>query len=129
MARRTNVVASEGPAPSGTYSPAVRVGEWVFVSGQGPTDTSTGLVRGETIEDQTVAVVRNIEAVLAAAGGDLRDIVKVSVFLKDLAMFEAFDRAYRAVMPNPPPARTTVGADVGAILLEVDVIAHLAPSQ
>ncbi len=129
MAGTTHVFATGGPPPSGAYSPAVRVGEWIFVSGQGPADSVTGLVRGETIKDQTEAVVRNIEAVLAAAGGGLSDIVKVNVFLKDLGMFGAFDLAYRALMPDTLPARTTVGADVGDILLEVDVVAHISPSK
>lgn len=123
--KRDHIAAPNGPAPSGAYTPVVRIGDWIFISGQGPGDPATGHMPGPSIEEQTVATVRNIEALLEAAGGGLTDIVKVGVFLKDLDQFPAFDRAYRSVMPEPPPARTTVGADVGDILIEADAIAYL----
>ena len=127
MLKREAIHSSDAPTATGGYSPAIRLGDWVFVSGQGPIDPATGTLIGSTIEDQTVAALRNVEAILRSSGGDLTDVVKVTAFLKDLGHFVRYDQAYRQVMPNPLPARTTVGADVGEILIEVDAIAFLAP--
>jgi len=123
--QREAIHSNHAPAASGGYSPAIRLGEWIFVSGQGPIDPATGTVSGSTIEEQTIAALRNVEAILQSAGGDLQDVVKVTAFLKDLGQFARYDETYREVMPNPLPARTTVGADVGEILIEVDAIAFL----
>jgi 2-iminobutanoate/2-iminopropanoate deaminase len=124
--QREAIHSTDAPAASGGYSPAIRLGNWVFVSGQGPIDSVTGSVVGTTIEEQTVATLRNVEAILRSSGGDLTDVVKVTAFLKDLGEFARYDDAYRELMPDPLPARTTVGADVGDILIEVDAIAFLS---
>ncbi len=111
-----------GSAPSGSYSPAiVAEGRFVHVSGQGP--LRDGEVVDGDIEAQVRLTLENIAAVLADAGLDMGDVVRCGVFLQDLADFEAMDRVYREYFPEPLPARTTVGANLLGILVEIDCIA------
>jgi len=108
---------------TGSYSPAIRAGELVFVSGQGPLDPATGDVVGDTIAEQTEQTMRNLADVLQTAGLSLNDCVKVNVYLADLADYDAFDAAYRAWFRDPLPARTTVGAALPKGVVEIDVTA------
>ncbi len=117
------IQTSDAPAAAGAYSQGIRVGDLVFVAGQGPADPATGEVRGSTIAEQTRATLRNVEAILRAAGAHLSDVVKATVHLADLDDFAGFDAAYRDVMPAPFPVRTTVGSQLANILVEIDVIA------
>jgi 2-iminobutanoate/2-iminopropanoate deaminase len=112
-----------GAAPGGSYSQGMRVGDLIFVAGQGPFDPETGEIVGTSIETQTEQTLCNIEAVLAEAGADLGDLVKVTAFLADLSLFGAYDSAYASRIPEPRPVRTTVGAALGGELIEIDAIA------
>jgi 2-iminobutanoate/2-iminopropanoate deaminase len=110
----------------GPYSPGILAsGTFVFVAGQ------VGLERGSdriasSVAAQTVQALRNIEAILREAGGSLRDLVKVNVFLADLGDFAVMNDAYARVVPSPPPTRTTVECVLPAgILVEIDGIACL----
>lgn len=117
------VVESNVPRPAGAYSHAVVAGGLLFTAGMGP-HRPTGERVGDTPAEQTVQVLRNLEAVLAARGRTLADVVKVTVHLADLERdFAAFDSAYRQVMPAPYPVRTTVGSTLPGILVEIDVVA------
>lgn len=110
--------------PAGAYSPAViATGPVVFVSGQGP--LRDGIVHGEGIEEQTRLTLENLAAVLAGSGASLTDIVKCGVYLANLDDFDAMDAVYAEVMPDPLPARTTVGAALRGILVEIDATAVL----
>jgi 2-iminobutanoate/2-iminopropanoate deaminase len=120
---REAVFAAAGPAPAGAYSPAIVVGDLVFVSGQAPTDPATGLLIPGTIEERTRQTLGNLELVLHAAGAGLADVVKMTIHLEDFELFDGFDRAYREVLPEPFPARTTVQSGLGGIQIEVDAIA------
>jgi 2-iminobutanoate/2-iminopropanoate deaminase len=114
------------PRGTGAYSQAVRAGDFVFVSGQGPLDAATLEVVGTTIEQQTEQTLRNLEAVTIAAGGGLGDIVKVSAFLASIADFPAFNATYERIFAaEPRPARTTTGAELRDILVEIDAILYL----
>ena len=96
------------PAPVGPYSAAVKVGSWVFCSGQIPINPNTGeLARGD-VREQTAQVLDNLEAVLRGAGLSLDDVVKTTVFLVDLADFEAMNAVYAERFKKPFPARATV---------------------
>lgn len=112
------------PAPSGAYSQGIRVGNWVFVAGQGPRNPQTG-AQGETIEEQTEQTIKNVAAILEAAGASLADVVKSTVHLSDLALFERYNVVYQRMLPDPKPVRTTVGSQLNNILVEIDVIAYV----
>jgi 2-iminobutanoate/2-iminopropanoate deaminase len=113
------------PAPAGAYSPAVRAGAFVFVSGQVPRDPVSGTMVGDHIESQTAQVMANATRVLEAAGATLSDIVSVTVYLANDDDWGRFNAAYKELMPTPYPTRTTVGADLRGFLIEMSVVAYL----
>ncbi|RJQ31920.1 MAG: RidA family protein [Actinobacteria bacterium] len=105
---KTIIYTENAPQPIGPYSQAVKVGELVFVSGQIPLDPETGeLVKG-TVSEQTHIVFKNIEAILNAADSSLDKVVKISVFLKDLADFEEVNQVFELYFKSEHPARETV---------------------
>ena len=114
------------PRGTGAYSQAIRAGDFLFISGQGPLDPETLEVRGTTIEEQTELTLRNLEAIAAAAGGTLADVVKVSAFLSSIDLFPEFNATYERVFASEPrPARTTTGAELRDILVEIDAVVYL----
>lgn len=118
---------SAGP-PLGAYSQGIRAGDFIFVSGCGPIDATTGQVRGDTVEQQTHVVLDNITAILEAGGATLADIVKATVHLADETEFPSFNEVYSQRMPEPRPVRTTVGSglrQVPGMLVEIDVTAYV----
>ena len=129
MAEKHVVRTDSAPAPfqGAPYSQAIRVGELVFVSGQLPVDPANGkLVEGD-ITAQTERVLRNVGAILEAAGSSLANLVKTSVFLVDLNDFAAMNEAYAKFAGEAPPARSTfqVAALPAGARLEIEVVAHL----
>jgi 2-iminobutanoate/2-iminopropanoate deaminase len=124
MAKR----AVGGSTPGGAYSPGiVAEGRFVYVSGQGP--TRDGVIVGETTGEQTKVVLDNLAAVLAAAGAGLADVVRCGVFLADIADFAEMNAVYAEVFPQPLPARTTVGASLTGMKVEIDCVAVLPADQ
>ncbi len=121
----TEIVAEGTPRGTGAYSQAVRAGDFVFISGQGPLDPSTLEVVGGTIEEQTEATVRNLQTIARAAGGSLRDVVKVSAFLSSIDLFPGFNSTYERFFEEPRPAHTTTGAELRNILVEIDAVLYL----
>jgi 2-iminobutanoate/2-iminopropanoate deaminase len=124
---KTIIHSPEAPKPIGPYSQAVRTaGGLLFTSGQIPMDPSTGVVVGGDIQNQTHRVFANLEAVLAAGGATFEDVVKVTVFLRDMAQFPAVNAVYAEYFDGPAvPARSTVEVarlpkDVG---IEIEMIA------
>ena len=93
------------PPPKGHYSPAVRAGDFIFVSGQGPYDSQGQFSPGD-IQHETKATLKNVQHILKGCGSGLEDVVKTSVFLADISEFAAFDKAYGeafgATKPAPP---------------------------
>ncbi len=129
MAEKHVVRTDSAPAPfqGAPYSQAIQVGELVFVSGQLPVDPANGkLVEGD-ITAQTERVLRNVGAILEAAGSSLANLVKTSVFLVDLNDFAAMNEAYAKFAGEAPPARSTfqVAALPAGARLEIEVVAHL----
>jgi 2-iminobutanoate/2-iminopropanoate deaminase len=119
--------SSKAPGPMGAYSPAVKAGAVIFVSGQGPEDAVTHAAKGNNIEEQTRFALDNLLAQLEAAGAERDDVVKVNVYLKDLNDFERFNQVYAGYFPDPKPARTTVGCDlINGIMIELDAVALLS---
>ncbi len=122
---KQQIIAKNGPKPGGAYSPGLRVGDFIFVSGQTPLDPATNKVAGETIEEQTAQVIENIKAILEAGGASLADVVKVSAHLSDLSLFPRYNKVYADYFPDPKPTRTTVGSQLMDILVEIDAIAYV----
>ena len=113
------------PAPVGAYSPAVKAGGFVFVSGQVPRDPATGALIGNDVESQTAQVIANIKRVLEAAGASLSDIVSVIVYLDDIGNWDRFNNAYKQLMPTPYPTRTALGAGLHGFLVEISAVAYV----
>ena len=122
---KIQISTTSGASPVGAYSQGLRVGDFIFVSGQGPLDPTTGKIVGETVEEQTERVLENIKAILAAAGATMADVVKVSAHLSDLALFDQYNKVYATYFPDPKPTRTTVGSQLLGILVEIDAIAYV----
>ncbi len=105
-------------------SPAVRAGDFVFVSGQVPVDENGVLVDGD-VQAQTRRVLDNLSAALALAGARLDQVVKTLVVLTDAADFAAFNQAYREYFPSLPPARTTLAAQLMIdAKVEIEAVAY-----
>ena len=116
----------QAPQPGGAYSQGMRVGNLVFVSSQGPGDPQTGKLAGDTIEEQTAQTLKNVLAILAAAGATPADVVKVTVYLSDLSLFARYNAVYTSMFPDPKPARTTVGSILPTgMLIVIDAIAQI----
>jgi 2-iminobutanoate/2-iminopropanoate deaminase len=112
--------------PRGPYTPAMKAGGFIFVSGQIPMDPNTNtFIRGD-IKAETERVLLNVEAVLRGAGADRNDIVRCGVFLKDGKDFAAMNEAYVAFFGEHRPARTTVEAKFASpdMLVEIDAVAY-----
>lgn len=105
---RVVISTESAPAAIGPYSQAIAVGDFIFLSGQLPIDPATGQIVEGDIPAMTRQIFRNIETVLAAAGSSLAKIVKTTVFMADLADFQAMNGAYAEFFPENPPARSTV---------------------
>jgi 2-iminobutanoate/2-iminopropanoate deaminase len=120
------ITASDAPAAIGPYSHAVTAGHLVFTSGQLPLDPKTGKLVADEIEAQTKQVLANVAAVLAAAGLTTQQVVKSTVFLKDMAEFPKMNALYEAAFAPHKPARSTV--QVAKLPLdarvEIEVIAY-----
>lgn len=130
MAKRTTVSSHHAPKVIGPYSPAVRSGDLLFTSGQLGMDPATdGLVPGG-IEAETRQALANCARLLEAAGGSLNDVLKTTVFLRDMADFSRMNSVYAEFFPQNPPARTTVQVALpkGAAV-EIECIARMSPRK
>ena len=121
---KKNVQTPNAPAAIGPYSQAVVCGNLVFTSGQIPLDPTTGTVVGEGIREQAEQVMKNLSAVLEAAGSSLANAVKTTCFLADMADFAAFNEVYAAYFTsNPARSCVAVKALPKGVLVEVEVVA------
>jgi 2-iminobutanoate/2-iminopropanoate deaminase len=122
---KQQITTTSGAAPQGAYSQGLRAGDLVFVSGQGPIDPETGQIVGDTIEEQTTRTLENVRAVLEAGGARMEDVVRATVHLSDMALFDRYNGVYASFFPDPKPTRTTVGSQLLGIMVEIDVIAYV----
>ena len=124
---REPVSSPDAPKAIGPYSQAIRAGNLLFLSGQIPLDPQTGNVVPGDITAQTERVLRNISAVLKAAGAGFGQVVRTTVFLADMNEFGAMNEVYGTFVVNPPPARSTVQVArlPKDVRVEIDVIAVL----
>ena len=116
----------DAPAPRGPYSPGVGAGDFVFVAGQGPIDPATEQMSYGDIQHETRLTLHNVGRILEACGASFSDVVKVSVFLKDVGEFQAMNAVYAEFFGEHKPARTTVQAVMPdpRIKVEIDWIAY-----
>jgi 2-iminobutanoate/2-iminopropanoate deaminase len=105
---KTVIYSANAPEPIGPYSQAVQAGNLLFVSGQIAIDKATGKIISDSIENETNLVMENIGHILKAAGLDFGNIVKTSIFLKDMANFPVVNEVYGKRFSEEPPARETV---------------------
>lgn len=117
----------KAPAAIGAYSQAVRVGSWLFVSGQIPLAPQGNQVIGDEIGAQTRQVLENLKAILEAAGATMQQVVKTTIYLTDLAHFQTVNAIYGEYFREPYPARATVqvAALPRGVQVEIDAIAVL----
>jgi 2-iminobutanoate/2-iminopropanoate deaminase len=120
------ITPSGVPAPRGPYSPAVRAGDFIYVSGQGPIDPETNQLSFGDIGHETRLVLTNIRKILEGCGASLADVVKCSVFLADGREFGAMNQVYAEFFGEQKPARTTVEARfvIPEMRVEIDCVAY-----
>jgi 2-iminobutanoate/2-iminopropanoate deaminase len=123
-ASRHLVSTDEAPPPGGPYSQGIVSGDFVFLAGQCPFDNSGARING-TFEEEARLAFSNLAAVARAAGADLRDAVRIGVYLLDLANFAALNEICREFLEEPFPARTTLQANLRGFQIEVDAIVRL----
>jgi 2-iminobutanoate/2-iminopropanoate deaminase len=123
---RKVVQTDTAPKPIGPYSQAVIEGNFIFVSGQGCINPSTGQLERGDARAETKRVFENIKAILAAAGSSLAKVVKCNVYLRDINDFQAMNEVYATYFEAPYPARTTIqaGALPAGIAVEIEVVAR-----
>lgn len=126
---RSTIATEQAPAAIGPYSQAVRIENTVYFSGQIPLDPASGLLVEGDIAVQTRRVFDNLDAVAKAAGGTLSDIVRIGIYMTDLANFNAVNAVMAEYFEQPYPARSTieVSALPKAAQVEIDAIMVLAP--
>ncbi len=128
MPNWSSISLPAAPAPKGPYSPAVRAGGFVYVSGQTPRDPISGELVGADIATQTRQTLLNVKALLEAAGARLGDVVSVSVYLQHVDDWAAMNGVYKEFFVTPFPSRTAVGADLRDILVEINAVAYIGAS-
>jgi 2-iminobutanoate/2-iminopropanoate deaminase len=116
-----------GPFQGAPYNQAIRIGDLVFVAGQLGIELGTGELAGGSVEEQTEQIMRNLGAILEAAGSGLDRLVKTTVFLLDLADFNGMNSVYARHVGDRPPARSTIGISQlpSGARVEIEAIAHV----
>lgn len=115
------VTRTDVPAPSLPFSAGIKANGFVFASGQVGTDPRTGQAAGPDVAAQTRQAIENLRAVLEAGGSSLDRLVKTTVFLSDMRLFEQMNTVYREMIPEPRPGRSTVEARLARPELLVEI--------
>ncbi len=120
-----SLFCEQAPRPVGPYSQAVEASPFIFISGQIPLDPQTGEVVGQTTAEQALRSLKNINAILAAAGLDFSRLVKVTVFLRHMADFAQFNEVYQKELGGAAPARSVVEVSSlpKGVLVEIEAVA------
>lgn len=121
------VTLKDVPPPKGPYSPAVRAGPFVYVSGQTPRDPATGELVGTDIATQSRQTLSNVQRLLEEAGATMSNVVSVTVYLQHMSDWAAVNEVYVQFFTSPFPSRTALGADLRDILVEISAIAYVGP--
>ena len=121
---RKALIVDAALKPGGHYSHAVIANGFVYVSGQGPADPTTGIA-SDNFAEQVRQTLRNVQIILKGAGADMKDVVKINAYLSDLTRFPEYNTIYKEFFPTEPPARTTIGCQLFGIQVEIDCVAAL----
>lgn len=113
------IQTDDAPASIGPYSQGIVHGDTIYVSGQGPVDPDTGDVVGSSPGEQTRRTLENVRSILEAADASLDDVVKTTVFVKDMRYYEEVNEAYGTLLSDPYPARSAV--EVVKLPVDIDV--------
>jgi len=127
MTKHRPVTSPSLPKPAGPYSPGVIYENLLFVSGQGAVDPASGQLVGDDVESQTEQVLKNIAAILEAAGSGLQHVLRCGVFLTDIAEFPRMNAVYQRMFGENRPARTTVQVSAlprPGLRVEIDAVAY-----
>lgn len=121
------IYVKEAPEAIGPYCHAMKSGNFVFCSGQTPLDPETMKIVGTTIEEQTQRVLNNLSIVLSGVGLSLRNIVKTTVYLKNMEDFKGMNRVYEEIFQGHKPSRTTISIKQNPLdaLVEIECIAEI----
>jgi 2-iminobutanoate/2-iminopropanoate deaminase len=122
------IESNKQPSRGGHYSLWRRAGGLIFVAGQVPRDPERNIL-GETIEEQTTAVLNNLRLVLEDAGTDFSRLVRVQAYLSDMSDFQRFNAVYAEMMGTAAPVRTTIGCALNGVLVEIDAVAEPGESS
>ena len=124
------ITSKKGAPPQGAYSQGWRAGDFVFVTGTGPSDPVSNTITSDAIEKQTEQTIRNMESILEADGASLADVVKVTAHLSDISLFPRYNTTYASIFAKPYPVRTTVESGFAdpKMLIELDCVAYAPKS-
>ena len=127
MSEKHVIYTEHAPEPIGPYSQAIRVGNLVFVSGQGSMNRATGQMVRDSIEHETHQVLTNLKTILEAAGSSLDRVVKTTCFLGNMDDFPVFNKVYAEYFPGDKPARYCIqcGLVKPDFLVEIATVAHI----
>ena len=126
---RKVIHTTTAPKPTGIYSQAIVADGFIFVAGQACVNPRTNEYEFGDIQSETRRTLQNIRAILEAAGSSLKDVVRVGVFLADMNDFAAMNEVYKQFFTEDQPARTTVGAQLPKIKIEIDCIARVSKGR
>jgi 2-iminobutanoate/2-iminopropanoate deaminase len=122
---KQSIFTDKAPKPIGPYNQAVKVGNFLFVSGQLAIDPKQGKIVSETIALQTRQVMENINSILQQSGYSLNDIVQTTIYLSSLSLFDGFNAEYSKFFAGDFPSRSTVGSELKAgALVEISAVAY-----
>lgn len=123
---KTEIKHPDKSVSTGAYSAGILIDGWLYVSGQGPLNLSTGEVIHGTIEEETLLTLSHVKKIIEAAGGSIDDVIKCTVHLRDINDFEKYNAVYASFFPGIKPARTTVQSVLAdGIKIEIDAVAKL----
>lgn len=121
------IIIPDLPPPKGPYSPAVRAGDFIYVSGQTPRDPVSGALVGSDIASQTRQTLLNVRRLLGEANASMENVVSVVIYLTNVDDWAAMNVVYSEFFHAPFPSRTAVGAQLRGILVEISAVAYAGP--
>jgi 2-iminobutanoate/2-iminopropanoate deaminase len=125
MPNWNSISLPDAPPPQGPYSPAVRAGGFIYVSGQTPRDPISGALIGSDVAAQTRQALSNVRRLLAEAGASMSDVVSVIIYLADVDDWATMNSVYTTFFTAPFPSRTALGAELRDILVEISAVAYV----